>query len=275
MILINGQQQEHISARDRGLHYGDGLFETIAVNEGRALAWDRHIARLQSGCYRLGIECPDSRLLQHEAALVCVAGGRHVLKLIISRGQGGRGYGPPRDDSQTTRILSLYDWPEYPSEFEREGIEAAVCDMRLGCNPALAGLKHLNRLEQVLLRKELSTSGLAEAIVLDVNDNVIEGSMSNVFLVQGGTLSTPDLGASGVEGVIRGAILELAGSIGLECEIRSHSLDEVFQADEVFFCNSIAGIWPVSRICQKNYKKGPLTGQLQQLLADHNLIIPR
>lgn len=274
MILINGQQQDQISIRDRALHYGDGLFETIAVKDGQPLAWDRHMARLQSGCHRLDIECPDDSLLQNEATLLCKDRHRAVLKLIISRGEGGRGYEPPQD-AQVTRIFSLHEWPDYPLAFEQEGIEAGVCDTRLGSNPTLAGIKHLNRLEQVMLRKELSATALPEAVVMDADDKVIEGTMSNVFLVKNEQLVTPDLTRAGVAGVIRGAILELAGNINLKCEICSLGLDDVFQADEIFFCNSIAGIWPVSRIRQTHYKSGPLTRQLQQVLAEQNLIVLR
>ena len=169
--------------------------------------------------------------------------------------------------SMNGRIIHSYS--------SREGIEADICDTRLGSNPTLAGIKHLNRLEQVMLRKELSATALPEAVVMDVDDKVIEGTMSNVFLVKNGQLLTPDLTRAGVAGVIRGAILELAGNINLKCEICSLGLDDVFGADEIFFCNSIAGIWPVSRIRQTHYKSGPLTRQLQQVLAEQNLIVLR
>lgn len=272
MILINGQQQDHISSRDRALHYGDGLFETFAVKDGEALAWDRHIARLQLGCERLAIDCPDISLLQTEATQLCENRRRGVLKLIISRGEGGRGYQPPQS-TQTTRIFSLHDWPDYPLEYEQQGISATICNTRLGHNPTLAGMKHLNRLEQVLLRQELSTTSFPEAIVMDLDDWVIEGTMSNVFLVKDGKLRSPDLNKAGVAGIIRGRILESAETLGLSREVGGLSLDDVLDADEVFFCNSIAGIWPVARINQRSYKVGPYSRCLQQQLADENLIV--
>jgi 4-amino-4-deoxychorismate lyase len=272
LILINGLQQDRISVNDRALHYGDGLFETFAVKDGEALAWDRHIARLQTDCARLGIECPAIPLLQSEAAQLCEGRQLAVLKLIISRGEGGRGYQPPQI-AQTTRIFSLHDWPDYPLKYQQQGIEAGICEMRLGHNPLLAGMKHLNRLEQVLIRQKLAKTPYAEVIVMDINDKVIEGSMSNIFLVKNEQIFTPELSGAGVAGVIRGRILELARAMNLDCEVRTVSLDDVLRADEIFFCNSVAGVWPVARIKQTTYQAGPITRRLRQPLSDENLIV--
>lgn len=272
MILINGRQQDQISIRDRALHYGDGVFETFAVRDGEVLAWDRHIARLQLGCGRLAIECPDTSLLRSEATRLLDKRRRGVLKLIISRGEGGRGYQPPQP-AQTTRVFSLHEWPDYPVEYAQHGINATICNMRLGHNPVLAGMKHLNRLEQVLLRQELSTTGFPEAIVMDLDDWVIEGTMSNVFLVKDGKLQSPDLIKAGVAGIIRGRILESAETLGLSRAVGGLTLDDVLAAEEVFFCNSVAGIWPVARINQTSYKVGPYSRRFQQQLVDENLIM--
>lgn len=270
--LVNGQKQDKISVRDRALQFGDGVFETFAINNGEALAWDRHISRLLAACLRLGIVCPDSHLLQGEAMSLCKNSQRAVLKLIISRGEGGRGYQLPQH-AQTTRIFSLHDWPEYPPEYEREGIVAGIFGMRLGRNPALAGMKHLNRLEQVLLKKELSETNFAEAIAMDINDEIIEGSMSNIFLVKNDQLFTPDLSYAGVEGIVRASILELSNDIKLKSEIKRLKLEDVHDADEIFFCNSLAGIWPVKQIGETRFGIGPVTRKIQSLLRDKNLIV--
>ncbi len=272
MTLINGQQQDSLAVANRALHYGDGLFETFAVQEGQPLAWDRHIVRLQSGCERLAIKCPDIARLQAEALQICAGIQLAVLKLIISRGEGGRGYQPPLA-AQTTRIFSLHDWPNYPGEHQQEGIKATICRMRLGNVPTLAGIKHLNRLEQVLLKQELSTSACAEAIVMDIGDRVVEGTMSNIFLVKNGQLFTPELSRAGVAGVIRGRILELGRDLDMGHAVRDIVLDDVLHADEVFFCNSVAGIWPVILIDQTSYNVGPYTRQLQRKLLDEKLIV--
>lgn len=271
MTLINGSQQESISVHDRALHYGDGLFETFAVKNDQVLAWDQHISRLQTGCRRLGIPCPDITLLNSEASILCEGQERAVLKLILSRGEGGRAYTPPAK-AECVRIFSVHPWPDYPAALHQTGIEAGILQTRLGCNPSLAGIKHLNRLEQVMLQQELSKTTCSEAIVLNINDEVIEGTMSNLFVVKNNKLYTPDLANSGIAGVVRACILELASRINLKTEIKAITLDEVLSASEIFFCNSIAGIWPVNKIEHNSYEIGTKTKKLQHLLSTRNLI---
>ncbi len=272
MILINGQKQQQISVQDRSLQYGDGLFETIAIFKGKPLAWDRHLDRLQHGCERLGIPLPEPSQLKSEAKELSSNCELGVLKLIISRGEGGRCYQAPRQ-AQTTRILSLHDWPNYPVEYQHKGIEVSIYSMRLGHCPALAGIKHLNRLEQVLLRSEFLNCAHIEGIALDIDENVIEGSMSNIFIVKNGKLLTPELDKAGVAGIIRGRIIEFCERTQSTCEITSLKIEDVMKADEVFFCNSIAGIWPVVRIDQVQFKIGHYTRELQAQLVEENLIV--
>jgi len=183
MFLINGELNETLSAQDRGLHYGDGVFETIAVNKGNLLCWDKHYERLQFGCQILDFACPAKELLQNEAQQV-ISDAKEVLKIILTRGAGGRGYNPPKQITPT-RIVANYPWPDYSDKQVKEGVKVRICDFRLGFNPKLAGIKHLNRLEQVLARNEWTDMGIAEGLMLDQNDNIIEGTMSNIFMVQG------------------------------------------------------------------------------------------
>jgi 4-amino-4-deoxychorismate lyase len=271
-MLINGQYEEQISARNRALQYGDGLFETLAVVKGQALAWDRHIERLQHGCERLKIKSPDILRLQSESLQLCEHSELAVLKLIISRGEGGRAYRPAQT-AETTRIVSLHDWPDYPPSFRHRGIEVSVCNTRMGHSPALAGIKHLNRLEQVLISEELCQTQKTEGLALDIEDKVIEGSMSNVFIVKNGLISTPALDKAGVAGVIRGRILELCEESGFAIQVTSLCLDDVFNADEVFFCNSIAGIWPANKVDDVCYEVGPYTQKLQKQLVEEKMIV--
>lgn len=272
MILINGKIEDRISVRNRALQYGDGLFETIAVADGQPLAWDRHIARLQLGCERLKIKCPDPSQLKSETSQLCGQNKPAVIKLIVSRGEGGRGYRPAQS-TETTRIISLHDWPDYPSAYQKSGIEISVCKTRLGLNPLLAGIKHLNRLEQVLISQELSSSKNPEGLALDIEDRVIEGSMSNIFIVKDGQLFTPGLDKTGVAGIIRGKILDMCKDSALQCDVTTLSLQDVLNADEVFFCNSIAGIWPVRRIAETVFEIGQSTQELQEQLASENMIV--
>lgn len=267
MILINGEQTEIVSVKDRGLHYGDGVFETLAVRDGVPELWRAHLRRLAQGCARLGIPAPDGGLLAHEAAQVCAGVLRGVLKIIVTRGGGGRGYGPP-ERAHPTRVVALYPWPEYPDAYISEGVALRVCATPLGCNPALAGLKHLNRLEQVLARGEWSGAEWAEGLMLDGAGHVIEGTMSNVFMVRDGALVTPDLSQCGVVGVMRELIVDVANGLGIGCNTGHISLDEFKNAQELFLCNSLIRIWPVRELEGARYGLGPVTQRIRAGLDD-------
>lgn len=262
MMLINGESKRFIEAIDRGFQYGDGLFETIAVNNGRLVFFDRHLARLQTGCRKLGIPCPDVQILLSEANQLCRGVGRAVLKIIVTRGSGGRGYRPP-DWIHPSRVLSVHPFPDYPPEYTTEGIRARFCNTRLGLNPALAGIKHLNRLEQVLARAEWEDAAIQEGIMLDVNGFVIEGTMTNLFYVKDKRLYTAILSQSGVAGIIRQLIILLSESYGIPVTRRTFTLDELLDADEVFVCNSIIGIWPIRQIEAKHFSVGIMTKRIQ------------
>lgn len=259
MILINGVAVDKVDALDRGLHYGDGLFETLAVRAGLPLLWQRHMQRLTAGCVRLGFPSPDESLLEQEAAQACSGVAQGVLKIILTRGAGGRGYRPP-DAPQPTRMVALYPWPEYPPA--AQGAVLRVCSTRLARNPALAGMKHLNRLEQVLARNEWNDDGIAEGIMLDGEGWVIGGTMSNLFLVKAGGLVTPGVTQCGVAGVMRGLILDIAPRLDMTARVCEITLNDVLEADEVFICNSLMGIWPVRQLAGRRYTPGPLSMRL-------------
>lgn len=263
MMLINGEAGTEVSAQDRGLHYGDGVFETLAVRAGVPLLWDRHMQRLYAGCVRLGITPPDSVLLADEARRVCTSSStaQGVLKIIITRGAGARGY-RVTTSVPATRILALYPWPSWPEDFAQHGVRVRVCTTRLGINPALAGIKHLNRLEQVLARNEWSDADIPEGLMLDTADCVIEGTMSNVFTVRDGKLYTPDVSRCGIAGIVRGLITELAKEWSLECAITDLTLSDMKDAYEVFLCNSLIGVWPVREIDGVHLAPGPLTRRI-------------
>ncbi|MGZ8916866.1 MAG: aminodeoxychorismate lyase [Methylobacter sp.] len=262
MILINGEYKEHIEVVDRGFQYGDGLFETIEVKDGQPVFLDRHLDRLNAGCNRLRIPFPGIELLIFEAKELCKHSSAAVLKLIITRGSGGRGYRQP-DIIQPTRVLSLHPFPDYPAVYKNQGITVRFCDTRLGLNPALAGLKHLNRLEQVLARAEWNNPAIQEGIMMDMNDYVIEGTMTNLFYIKNDTLYTPSLVQSGVAGIMRGITMTLSSEQHLPVIEHSFTKDVLLSADEVFVSNSIIGIWPVNQIGNTSYQVGPITRQIQ------------
>ncbi len=251
--LVNGVPATSLSLEERALHYGDGLFETLAIREGRPEFWEEHLRRLRSGCERLGFPAPDSRLLESEARQLCGERERGVLKIIVSRGTGGRGYRPP-ERANPTRILSLHPWPEWPESHQTQGVEARICSTPLACNPALAGIKHLNRLEQVLARAEWGDPAIAEGIMLSTDGHLVEGTMSNLFLVRDGRLLTPDLSRCGVAGIMREKVMESACRLGIECETLFLGLEELEKAEGVFLTNSLIGIWPVRRIGVLEYR---------------------
>ena len=268
--LINGIATTEIYFLDRGLQYGDGVFETIATEKGLLLCWDEHIKRLESGCQRLNIPVQDCEKLKNEALFLIDSNEKSIIKIRITRGQGGRGYKVP-DNPEPTRIISLYPFPEYSTD-NANGISMRVCDYRYSHNETLAGIKHLNRLEQVMARSEWTDTAIAEGVVLDNKNNVIEGTMSNIFCVKNDVLSTPELNLCGVEGVIRNRILELAPTLGIKTEVKSVSLDELKNADEIFVCNSVIGLWPVTKLEEQTFSVGNLSKQIRQALLEANCI---
>jgi 4-amino-4-deoxychorismate lyase len=267
VVLVNGTPADAIGAGDRGLHYGDGLFETFAVCDGRPLCWEAHLARLSAGCRRLRLPQPDVVRLREEAGRACDGLAIGVLKLIVTRGPGGRGYAAPAT-VQPTRILLRYPWPAHPPADGGTGVRVRVCDTRLGGNPALAGIKHLNRLEQVLARSEWDDPDIAEGLMLDEGGWVVEGTMSNLFMVSRGRLLTPSLERSGIAGVMRRLILAQAAALGLPAAEASLGLDDLQAADEIFLSNSVIGIWPVRELAGRVFKVGPVAGRLTQALAE-------
>lgn len=271
--LINGISEDVISFRDRGFQYGDGLFETLAVENGDVKNWELHWNRLCAGCERLFLPEPEKLLILSEIDHVVAGVGKEIVKIIISRGLGERGYG--FKVVSPTRVVSAYQWPDLRKENATDGIELFVCETRIARQPALAGIKHLNRLENILARHEWQSGQYAEGIMQDTENNVIEGTMSNLFMVKNNKLQTPDLSYCGVEGVIRQKILKIARDEEIELEITNITLNELMQADEVFVCNSIIDIWPVNKIGQATFsvlsnqnKSSSITSFLQQNLVN-------
>lgn len=271
MILINGANDHCIPITDRGFQYGDGLFETIEIQDGHAVFWQRHLRRLENGCRKLRIPCPDARLLSSEAQSLCKHASRAVLKIIVTRGSGGRGYRQP-DIIETTRVLSLHPFPDYPSALKHDGISMRFCDTPLGSNPALAGLKHLNRLEQILARAEWQNPEIHEGLMQDMDGHVVEGTMSNLFLVNNGIMRTPPLQRCGVAGIVREVLLEACATHGLPVTQAPLSRADVLAADEVFVTNSVIGIWPARAIEDKRFAVDtPVLRQVSAWLADYKL----
>jgi 4-amino-4-deoxychorismate lyase len=247
-MLINGVSGDLISIRDRGLLYGDGVFRTLRAASGHALHWPLHYQKLQHDCSALGITCPDYERLSSELASLLVAHPDAVFKIIVTRGQGMRGYAP-LFDAIPTHIWDVSPQPVYPDSLALQGVTLGLCTLRLSHQPRLAGIKHLNRLENVLAAAECTD--VNEGLLLDIEGHVIEGVRSNVFLISQGCLITPDLSRCGVAGVQRDRVINVARQIGMTVEVRNVRLEELLTAEEVFLTNSVFGLWPVARFAER------------------------
>jgi 4-amino-4-deoxychorismate lyase len=249
---VNGISGESVPADDRGLQYGDGLSETILVRRGRARFLDAHLARLDLGCRRLGIPFDTSAGLRTEIAqAVSQAPENAIIKLIVTRGSGPRRGYAPRGAFSPRRVLSLFAAP--PVVDVNAGVDVRFANVRLSENPALAGIKHLNRLENVLAASEPGHETVFESLLLDAADHVICGTMSNVFAVLGGRLFTAPLDRCGVAGIMRGVVLRQAASLGLACEERRLSRAEFLAVDEAFITNVRIGVVPLRGVGEHSF----------------------
>jgi 4-amino-4-deoxychorismate lyase len=255
-----------ISPLDRGLHFGDGVFETIACRHGRARFLSLHLDRLTSSCERLHIALSDVALVRQEIEQAAAAADASLIKLIVTRGVAvARGYAPSGKES-ATRVLLRYAWPLEDTTAWTDGVRVAIARMRLGENAALAGMKHLNRLEQVLARSEVPGTEAAELLLFSNSGRLISGTMSNVFIVRHGRLITPRMDVCGVAGVMRRIVLREAVKAGLAAEEGVLSEGDLEGADEVFVTNARIGIWPVRTIGSRSLTAGPVTRRLQGLI---------
>jgi 4-amino-4-deoxychorismate lyase len=266
-VLVNGKPAAEVSVLDRGLHFGEGVFETIACLNGRPRFLPLHLERLEFGCERLGIQPPGQEEIAAEIRALASGIERAIVKLLVTGGEAvARGYA--RSGSETaTRITIRYPWAyEDPAQLH-DGVMTRTLSMRLGENPRLAGLKHCNRLEHVLARSELANDRhLAEGILFSSCGNLVSGTMTNVFLVRESVLLTPRIDQCGVAGVMRRVVLREARQAGIptrECELRSENLQA---ADEVFLTNARIGMWPVRSLDDRILTPGPVTRYLQTVL---------
>jgi 4-amino-4-deoxychorismate lyase len=267
--LVDGEILEHVQVNDRGLNYGDGLFETLAVSQGHPRWWQDHMDRLSAGCDRLNMQMPPQAVLLREVQTVSAGRRQCIVKIVLTRGSAGRGY-HPADPPGQTRLVSSHSWPLGIEEAGVLGVEARLCSLRLAVQPALGGIKHLNRLEQVLASSELPINDetgapSAEGILLDMDEHVTCAVSANIFLVYRDQLMTPRLDRCGVRGVLRGRILK---AFKKRCELRRITRDMLDEASEVFLCSSVRGIIPVRSIDGVSIPIGPVTREFQQWLLD-------
>jgi len=244
---INGRRSETLDHRDRGLQYGDGLFETMRIHRQRIRLLDYHLDRLLDGCRRLGIHAPRATSLRRELERAASSHGEGILKLLMTRGSGSRGYRPTGGE-RVTRILTVHALPRGVLAKSSSAVRVRICATPLSINPRLAGLKTLNRLDSVLARCEWQDERIWEGLMSDMDGNWVCGTMSNLFVRRGTTLMTPLLDRCGVAGVMRRWILESAAALRLRAESRCIRWKDLRSAEEVFMSNAVIGIRSVRSI---------------------------
>jgi 4-amino-4-deoxychorismate lyase len=262
-VLVDGVSTDCFPVDDRGLMYGDGVFRTLRVTDGVPRWWDDQLAKLTEDCGRIGIVAPDAACWQMDLAQISSGMTDGVLKLVVTRGSSTRGYLPPQPASQ--RRLMRYDALS-PRQPTAEGLTVRICALRLARQPRLAGIKHLNRLENVLARAEWNAPEIHEGLLLDQSERVISGVMSNLFIWSRNRLVTPRLDQCGVAGVARARLMCQARAQGMEVKEAELSLQDVFDADEVMLTNSVAGLRRVAQLESKSWPVGMVSYHLSALL---------
>lgn len=266
VILVDGKPNPFIDALDRGLAYGDGVFRTMRAAAGRIPYWRMHYAKLAHDCGRLALDCPSEAVLLEDIARLLAVARDCIVKVVITRGAGGRGYAPPTD-ALPMRIVASFPLPRIPADRDATGIDARWCRTQVTMQPALAGVKHLNRLDSVLARGEWNNGEHAEGLMLDRDGWVIQGTMSNVFIVERDQLTTPVLDAAGVAGVQRERLMALAAQVGLECVEDRISAQRLLGADQVYVSNSVIGLWWLARLDDRCWERLDVTRLLLESIA--------
>jgi 4-amino-4-deoxychorismate lyase len=267
-VWVDGIDGSTVSAFDRGLQYGDGVFETLTCIDGRPRFLERHLERLERGRARLGLGGAATVTLRRELEQAAAGAARAILKLVLTRGPAlARGY-QTQGNEAGTRVLLRYEWPAEPPERAEHGVAVRLGTLRFAENPALGGLKHLNRLEQILARREWCDAEHFESLHLAGSGCLASGTMTNLFLVLGERLVTPSVERCGVAGIMRELVLECAREHGIATHVGPIPAECLDTADELFLTNVRIGVVPVTRLPTRRLVPGALTRRLQQWLAD-------
>lgn len=266
----DGNPVEHIPVDDRGFQYGDGLFETIAIRGGEARLWPLHLDRLQQGCTVLNIEKPSyeelAEGLSHAVFSSAGSSTRRIVKLVVTAGSGERGY--RRTTAKPAIFFGVFEAATAPRSMYRDGVESVLCATRLAAGSPTAGLKTLGRTEQVLARSEIKTF---EGFMMDADDHLICGTMSNVFFVRGKSIATPSVDRCGVAGVMRQHVMSCLGADGHDVTVQEVQRADLAQFDEVFISNSQIGVVPVAACEDQRWGVGDVTRRVMATMADNGI----
>lgn len=267
IALFNGRAAPEL-ALHRAMHYGDGVFRTCFIYESQVIDLNTQCEVLNSDAARLGIAAAPAAELRHEAMQLAEGQGRGVLRMTLLRAGHGRGYRP--DEAGTDRLLCRYEPPAFRPDAWERGVKVFRSSFTLATQPALAGIKHLNRLEQVLASRGWE-QGMDEALLSDEAGRPVCGTRCNLFWLRGGVLHTPALERCGVAGLMRRKVLAVAAGLKIGVRVADFSWDEVEAADEMFLTNSLIGIWPVASCGSWTAPPGPLTQRLAERLRHPRL----
>lgn len=264
-IWINGKQEHSLSPLDRGLAYGDGLFATMRIVDGEIAFQAAHLGRLTQGAKRLGMIWHASASLIAQLKSLAAQEACGCIKLLLTRGCGGRGYAAP-ESSSVTEVVSIHPLPAHYRQWQQAGIAITRSPIKLSKQPRLAGIKHLNRLEQVLVKSETITDGFDDWLVLDDEERVIESSMANLFFVDDSKVITPSMSGSGVAGVMRELVIYALIEQGFQVEVRPVNIAHLSHFQHAFMTNSLIGIIDINRIDNIDYNHAHFTHTLRQSL---------
>ncbi|GGB49282.1 aminodeoxychorismate lyase [Shewanella inventionis] len=269
-VWVNHVEQGRISPFDRGLAYGDGVFATMrtacAHQTAAVLYMDLHLQRLQQSSQRLGIQWQANDLLIDQLLSLAKAYPDHCIKLVLTRGEGGRGYQAP-DIAKLTEVVSVHPIPSHYAQWQQQGISLATSPIRLARQPLLAGMKHLNRLEQVLIKTQPLIANTQDWLVLDTDGWVIESSMANIFAIKEGQIFTPAMTHAGVSGVMREQMIDQLLTAGFAVTTKPLRYEDICSADHIFITNSLFGVVDVNTIDQFQFSRWTLTSRFRQVLS--------
>jgi len=269
-VWVNKVENGTINPFDRGVAYGDGVFATMrtasADMPAEILFLEGHLARLQQSCERLGIEWCVSDSLMHQLTQLAQQHPQHCIKLLLTRGVGGRGYQAPLN-AKVTEIVSLHAIPAHYLDWQQSGITLASSAIRLGRQPLLAGMKHLNRLEQVLIKSQPLPNNHQDWLVFDRKGYVVESSMANIFVVKNNQVLTPAITHSGVSGVMREMLIAALLCDGIAVMATQLTLSDITAADCIFITNSLFGVIDITAIDDFQFSRWTHTSRFRHVLS--------
>jgi 4-amino-4-deoxychorismate lyase len=261
---VDGVEGNAVPADDRGLQYGDGIFETMLVRQGVPRFLALHRERMRRGLTQLGIQFLAGNELEAEIARVAaLAPSLAILKIIVTRGTARRGYAP-QAQAVARRIVSLWPTTPLPADVIAQGAILNIARLRLPQPSPFAGLKHLNRLENVMAAADTMVDGGFEALMLDTSERLVSATAGNVFLVKNGALLTPGVDRVGVNGVMRQVVLREAARLGIPAHEQDLGMDEVASADAMFITNARIGVVPVQRVREHVFGMSEIAQRLRE-----------